>query len=177
MDVNGLSEALRAAQDSGVQADDRELAAMILQEAKDAQKLRDDRAAQLVQSSELADPMRKATLESLRNAVDRAREAQVNTQQVLVASECLKVHNDERARIEAGHKCSFWFIKAAKLREASKELARLPNLQALQREHPDWLERKTITLEEACEHKHVTGIVAVSHRCGERSIRSVSQRS
>jgi hypothetical protein len=80
----------------------------------------------------------------LENAISNAERTEVQQAAMVKARRALESAQQTAEKAERGEACAFYFVKAAKLREASKELARLPNLQALQREHPDWLERKTI---------------------------------
>jgi hypothetical protein len=69
--------------------------------------------------------------------------------------------NDE----EGGARIKLWFIKADKLRGCDDLV--LPRFQDLQRERPDWFEKKEITLEGACKHEYVNEVLAVSH-CWEQ---------
>ena len=67
-----------------------------------------------------------------------------------------------------GDECSFWFIKAEVLRTGAARFAgaanSLPRLQDLQRDHPDWLVKETLSMRGAARHEYVGWICAVSHR-------------
>ena len=61
-----------------------------------------------------------------------------------------------------GTRCSFWFLRADKLRGFTGRTP--PKLQELRREHPDWLEQRTISFREGCDSVFERSILVVSHR-------------
>ena len=65
-------------------------------------------------------------------------------------------------RTSTDDECSFNFVLADKLRACEDE--RLPSLQALRRERPDWVVAHTITRQAACERSLVHEYCVVSHR-------------
>ena len=66
-----------------------------------------------------------------------------------------------RESFKSGHKCSFTFVLASKLRAAT---APPPRLQVLRAKHPDWLVRHTITITEVITGKLRGKYLIISHR-------------
>ena len=61
-----------------------------------------------------------------------------------------------------GKRCSFWFIRAAKLRSFSGKTP--PRMQELRRDHPDWLERREISFADGHAGHYVSDTLVISHR-------------
>ena len=59
-------------------------------------------------------------------------------------------------------RCAFWFMRADTLRTFSGKTP--PKLQVLRRDHPDWLEQRTISFVEGCDGAFERSILVVSHR-------------
>ena len=63
-------------------------------------------------------------------------------------------------------RCDFNFILAEKLRNATpSELPKMPSLQQLRRDKPDWVVRKPISLQGALAGEYVTKYLSLSYRC------------
>jgi hypothetical protein len=62
-----------------------------------------------------------------------------------------------------GMECTFWFLRAAVIRENDRMVS-LPALQQLLDEHPEWLEQRTLSLQSACRREFSAEILVVSHR-------------
>ena len=65
-----------------------------------------------------------------------------------------------------GKRCSFWFIRAAKLRHFSGTTP--PRMQELRRNHPDWLEQRKISFTDGHAKHYVSNTLVISH-CWEES--------
>ena len=65
-----------------------------------------------------------------------------------------------------GKRCSFWFIRAAKLRDFSGTTP--PRMQELRRNHPDWLEQRKISFTDGHAEHYVSNTLVISH-CWEDS--------
>jgi len=61
-----------------------------------------------------------------------------------------------------GKRCSFWFIRAAKLRDFSGTTP--PRMQELRRNHPDWLEQREISFADGYAGSYVSNTLVISHR-------------
>ena len=64
-----------------------------------------------------------------------------------------------------GKRCSFWFIRAAKLRDFSGTTP--PRMQELRRNHPDWLEQRKISFTDGHAEHYVSNTLVISHRWEE----------
>ena len=60
-----------------------------------------------------------------------------------------------------GKRCSFWFIRAAKLRNFSGTTP--PRMQELRRDHPDWLEQREISFADGYAGRYVSDTLVISH--------------
>ena len=60
-----------------------------------------------------------------------------------------------------GKRCSFWFVRAEKLRAFSGTTP--PRLQELRRRHPDWLEQRTISFHDGYGGAYIESTLIVSH--------------
>ena len=63
---------------------------------------------------------------------------------------------------QKGKRCSFWFIRAAKLRSFSGKTP--PRMQELRRDHPDWLEQREISFADGYAGHYVSNTLVISHR-------------
>jgi len=63
---------------------------------------------------------------------------------------------------KAGERCSFWFVRADKLRHFSGKTP--PKLQGLRESHPDWLSQHTIDFTKGHQGLYLGSYLAVSHR-------------
>jgi len=66
-----------------------------------------------------------------------------------------------------GKRCSFWFIRAAKLRNFSGTTP--PRMQELRRDHPDWLEQREISFADGHAGHYVSNTLVISHCWEEQS--------
>ena len=66
---------------------------------------------------------------------------------------------------EKGERCSFWFIRAAKLRNFSGKTP--PRMQELRRDQPDWLEQREISFTDGHAGHYVSNTLVISHRWEE----------
>ena len=62
---------------------------------------------------------------------------------------------------QEGKRCSFWFIRAAKLRDFSGTTP--PQMQELRRNHPDWLEQRKISFADGYAGCYVSNTLVISH--------------
>ena len=60
-----------------------------------------------------------------------------------------------------GERCSFWFIRAAKLRNFSGRTP--PRMQELRRDQPDWLEQREISFTDGHAGHYVSNTLVISH--------------
>ena len=63
---------------------------------------------------------------------------------------------------QEGLQCKFWFVRADKLRAFKGTTP--PKLQVLLRDHPDWLELRTVTFSEGITGMYAQSCLVVSHR-------------
>ena len=63
---------------------------------------------------------------------------------------------------QMGLQCKFWFVRADKLRAFKGTTP--PKLQVLRRDHPDWLELRTVTFSEGITGMYAQSHLVVSHR-------------
>ena len=67
------------------------------------------------------------------------------------------------AECSRGRRCPFWFVRADRVRAFSG--VTLPRLQDLRRDHPEWLEQRTISFADGCDGAFARGaFLVVSHR-------------
>ena len=66
-----------------------------------------------------------------------------------------------------GKRCSFWFIRAAKLRNFSGTTP--PRMQELRRDHPDWLEQREISFADGYAGRYVSDTLVISHCWEDKS--------
>ena len=64
-----------------------------------------------------------------------------------------------------GKRCSFWFLRADKLRDFSGTTPH--KLQELREEHPDWLEQRTINFVDGAAGAYLDTMLVISHRWEE----------
>ena len=62
---------------------------------------------------------------------------------------------------EKGERCSFWFIRAAKLRNFSGKTP--PRMQELRRDQPDWLEQREVSFTDGHAGHYVSNTLVISH--------------
>jgi len=62
---------------------------------------------------------------------------------------------------QEGKRCSFWFIRAAQLRDFSGTTP--PRMQELRRNHPDWLEQRKISFADGYAGFYVSDTLVISH--------------
>ena len=62
---------------------------------------------------------------------------------------------------QEGKRCSFWFIRAAQLRDFSGTTP--PRMQELRRNHPDWLEQRKISFADCYAGFYVSDTLVISH--------------
>ena len=60
-----------------------------------------------------------------------------------------------------GKRCSFWFVRADRLRAFTGLTP--PKLQELRRNHPEWLEQRTISFVDGCKSIYQGSILVISH--------------
>ena len=66
-------------------------------------------------------------------------------------------------KADGGVACTFWFLRAAPLRESPNEP--LLTLQEMRIRHPDWLVQKEVDFEACIDGNLRETVMAVSHRC------------
>ena len=69
--------------------------------------------------------------------------------------------SDLRRDYEKGERCSFWFIRAAKLRDFSGKTP--PRMQELRRDQPDWLEQREFSFTDGHAGHYVSNTLVISH--------------
>ena len=113
--------------------------------------------------------MSRESIDALSAAIDDARAAGVRSEEIGYAQASLEEALRRRGRAERGEACEFWLVRAAFLRDATDAtLKTLPSFQALRQRHPEWLERRLVTVGEAARHALVGEVLVVSHRWASR---------
>ena len=75
------------------------------------------------------------------------------------------LHGVDLLEYQEGLQCKFWFVRADKLRAFKGTTP--PKLQVLRRDHPDWLELRTVTFAEGITGMYAQSYLVVSHRWEE----------
>ena len=99
----------------------------------------------------------------MRAAEDRAAAARA-AREVAEALNRVGLTASNLEEYREGHKCSFWFVRADKLRlESSSKINSLPNLQMMRQQRGDWLQQLTISFEAGCRGEYLESVLVVSH--------------
>ena len=108
--------------------------------------------------------LREAALKEARAQVEKEQELGVLAAREMALEKALSevgLRSDLRLVYKDGKRCSFWFIRAAKLRNFSGTTP--PRMQELRRDHPDWLEQREISFAEGYAGRYVSDTLVISH--------------
>ena len=100
----------------------------------------------------------------LSTALDESPTLGVSEEELHAARSALERAREVQQLAGDGVSCTFTFLIADKIRHSTSSPGPLPRLQDLERDHPDWLETRELSLEKVCRGEYVEEYVAVSHR-------------
>ena len=130
-------------------AEARRLVEMVQTEkaaAEAAERERAERAAACFEIKEDGGRKRPRTLDEWRQIEEPLRAVGITAEGVLAFRE--------------GRQCAFWFVRADRLRDFAGTTP--PRLQDLRRDHPDWLEQRTISFADGYAGEFVGSTLVVS---------------